>query len=247
MQPLAGSDTKGMVISTRGAGKAQAPVNSEAFWKRKVEDVEVDEVFFYKYFNQIAPKKRTANMERAGKDAGDVEEKDEDEDEGEIWKALVESRPELEADDADFDDDGMEDDEGDEGNEDSEDDEGSEDGEGGKDEGVGEDDEMGVSGGEDEDDTEVTPGFDDIRMDDSDDEIPQFDEDGDDIWSTEDEEATGDMQKVFEAELETAVGKGKGTSREETDDEGDRRKKKRKLKHLPTFANVEDYAHLLSD
>lgn len=107
MQPLAGGDMRGMVLSTRGTGKSSVPVNSDLFWKRKVEDVAVDEVFFHKYFNNVAPKKGAAAAKPERTEDSDVEE---ERDEQEIWKALVGSRPELEGDDAesegvDFDDD----------------------------------------------------------------------------------------------------------------------------------------------
>lgn len=99
---------RGMVLSTRGAGKSSVPVNSDLFWKRKVEDVAVDEVFFHKYFNNVAPRKgAAAKLAQAEAEDSDVEEERNEE---EIWKALVGSRPELEGDDTDnevvdFDDD----------------------------------------------------------------------------------------------------------------------------------------------
>lgn len=107
MQPLAGGDMRGMVLSTRGTGKSSVPVNSDLFWKRKVEDVAVDEVFFHKYFNNVTPKKGAAAAKPERTEDSDAEE---ERDEEEIWKALVGSRPELEGDDAnsegaDFDDD----------------------------------------------------------------------------------------------------------------------------------------------
>jgi len=107
MQPLGGSDTRGVILSTRGVSKAQIPVNSEAFWKRKIEDVDVDEVFFHKYFNQIAPKKPAAQKKKAkkaGRDEEDGDGEEASEAEGEIWKAMVDSRPDIEEGDVDFDD-----------------------------------------------------------------------------------------------------------------------------------------------
>ena len=48
----AGGDSTGMVLSIRAAIRARAPVNTEEFWKKKIEDIPVDEVFFHRYFNQ---------------------------------------------------------------------------------------------------------------------------------------------------------------------------------------------------
>jgi len=203
MQPLGGSDTRGVILSTR-VSKAQIPVNSEAFWKRKIEDVDVGEVFFHKYFNQIAPKKSASEKKKARKARKDEEDEDDEGDseaESEIWKAMVGSRPDIEEGDVSFDD---------------------------------EDDIAGLS---------------DIS-DDSDEEMQDIAEE-DDIWESEDEEnednemeASRNLQKAFEAELETATGKDE---EEDVAVEGENRKKKRKLKHLPTFASAEDYAHMLED
>ena len=111
MQPLAGGDTSGLLISTRSKAGAKAPVNTEAFWKMEGAKVDADEVFFHKYFNvmgrgrELAKNKKKA--EKKGDTEGDSEEGEEDEDE--IWKALVDSRPELEGSEDSGADDGFED------------------------------------------------------------------------------------------------------------------------------------------
>ncbi|CUS13141.1 unnamed protein product [Tuber aestivum] len=200
MQPLGGGDTRGVILSTRGISKAQIPVNSEAFWRRKVEEVDADEVFFHKYFNQIAPKKSAAEKKKAkkaGRDGGEDKEED-SEAEGEIWKAMVDSRPDIEEGDVDND-------------------------------------------GEDS-----IAGFSDIS-DDSGEGISNLAEDEDDVWGSEEDdekEAPRSFQKALETELETATGKDKG---ENAAVGGGSNKKRRKLKHLPTFASAEDYAHMLED
>jgi len=50
MQPLGGSDTRGVILSTH-VSKAQILVNTKDFYKRKMKEVAVYEVFFTKYFN----------------------------------------------------------------------------------------------------------------------------------------------------------------------------------------------------
>ncbi|PBP24483.1 CCAAT-box-binding transcription factor [Diplocarpon rosae] len=96
MQPLSGGDSKGILLSSRSANSAQhQSVNTEAFWRKKVDDVAVDEVFFHKYFSQIGKGKQGSKKkakEIAKEDSGD----EEDEAEDEIWQALVDSRPEVE-------------------------------------------------------------------------------------------------------------------------------------------------------
>lgn len=218
MQPLAGGDTRGMVMSTRGAGKSQTPVNSDAFWKRNVEDVAVDEVFFHKYFNQVAPKKKAAGEPR--KATREDSEAEEEENEEEIWKALVGSRPELEGDDLD---------------------------DGDVDLGDDDDDEMDVddSGGMAEIASGSSSGGGADGNSDGSDRGPDFGDDGDDVWSDEDD-VPDDLQKVFEAELEVVSKKAKGLKAPK-EDEVNGRKKRRKLKNLPTFASADDYADMLSD
>lgn len=98
MQPLAGGDSRGLLVSNRSTGKGQAPVNTEAFWRKKAADVAVDEVFFHQYFNQIGKGKQASDKKKLQgkkKDSAGSED-DEEENEDEIWQALVDSRPEVE-------------------------------------------------------------------------------------------------------------------------------------------------------
>ena len=50
MQPLAGGESRGVFLSSKTANHAQRPVNTDAFWHKKVEDVAVDEVIFPQVF-----------------------------------------------------------------------------------------------------------------------------------------------------------------------------------------------------
>jgi len=95
MQPLSGGDSKGVLLSSKSAGARNEPLNSETFWRKKVDDVAVDEVFFHRYFNQIGKTKRTSAKKPATMGSGEAGIED-DENEDEIWQALVDSRPELE-------------------------------------------------------------------------------------------------------------------------------------------------------
>ena len=107
MQPLAGGDTSGLLVSGRSKASAKAPVNTEAFWKMEGGKVDADEVFFHKYFNVMGRGKELAKKKKKAAAKGDTEGDSEEggEDEDEIWKALVDSRPDLEgSEDSDVDD-----------------------------------------------------------------------------------------------------------------------------------------------
>lgn len=101
MQPLAGGDTVGLLFSSASHG--QVPLNSEKFWGKKSDDVPAEDVFFHQYFNSIgktAPNKKTGKK----KMRNNAEEDTSEDEESDVWKAMVESAPDLEgADDSDED------------------------------------------------------------------------------------------------------------------------------------------------
>ncbi|GAA5873070.1 hypothetical protein JCM3774_000328 [Rhodotorula dairenensis] len=161
-------------------------------------------------------------------DAGDADEAETDEDmEEEIWKAMKKSMPKAKG-DSDLDDlEGGDDDDDDddvamyhysESEEEAE-----------------EAAEEGAKGQSDDDDEEEPPfksAFEDSDVGEDDD--PGFLELDDDVLGSDDDiELGADDDDVGGAE-------GKGGDGKDGD-----RKKKRKLKHLPTFASADDYAHLL--
>lgn len=101
MQPIAGADGKTIFHSHKADSKNHQPVNSEIFWRKKIEDVAADEVFFHKYFSELknskqSTKKLSSNKSKASKDGSD-------DGEDEIWQALVKSNPEIEGQDSDSD------------------------------------------------------------------------------------------------------------------------------------------------
>ncbi|KAI0825432.1 CBF/Mak21 family-domain-containing protein [Irpex lacteus] len=135
MQPAAsGLDGEGVKLVKGEAVGMEGTVNEEKFWKRRVEDVPVDEVFFHRYFTQkneraksMAEKVKKRKVkgeddESDEEDDGDSEEEageDEEEDEGqsageeeakeaEIWKAMKATMPaELQDDDLSIDSDDL--------------------------------------------------------------------------------------------------------------------------------------------
>ena len=96
MQPMAGGDSSALLVSAySNKASTEQPVNSEAFWKQATEKVNADEAFFHKYFSTLGRGKEKASKKKTGPKSDAADSEDED-DEDEIWKALVESRPELE-------------------------------------------------------------------------------------------------------------------------------------------------------
>jgi len=111
MQPAAASDRSGMIIKNKGARTGEGGyVNSEQFWRKKVEDVPVDQVsfcprlcpepvltlvqlFFHKFFStKLANKAASA---KKGKKQGDSDDEDmaeesAEEDEEEVASAAAE-------------------------------------------------------------------------------------------------------------------------------------------------------------
>ncbi|KAI9775464.1 MAG: hypothetical protein M1839_001081 [Geoglossum umbratile] len=209
MQPLGGGDSSGILLSARGNSKGLAPVNGEQFWKKRIENVAADEVFFHKYFNQVGKAKATGREMRYGKGSqAEVGNAGEDGNEDEIWRALVDSRPELEGSD-----------EGDNG--------------------------FGVESCEDNDELDSAAGESADERDEDVEEDTELglgssDGDGDALFGS-DEDLPSDLDSVFEGELRENQNEGL------VDNNSTRPPKRRKLRHLPTFASVDDYADLLAD
>lgn len=257
MQPMAGSATKAdlLIDRAREAARAEAPLNSEQFWRKRVDEVPADEVFFHQYFEKSGRKKGTEKKKDKRKGGDDEEEEGSDAEEDEIWQALVGSRPDVAGPDEESDEELEELDELMAAGEDEDDEsEGEEDG------GVV------IADAPDEDDEDADEEMEDAgavvekkagkEADEGSDAGFDFD-DGDEgafVGSDEELELPSDFdwedEEDEEEEKKPKEGKkGKKTAEaeEEGDEEGKGRKKRRKLKHLPTFASVDDYAKLLGD
>ncbi|EFR01475.1 ribosome biogenesis protein MAK21 [Nannizzia gypsea CBS 118893] len=229
MQPLAGGDTSGLLV-TSGRNATQQPVNSESFWRKRSDEISAEDVFFHDYFNRLGKDKiRQKSKKKASKD----EEEGETDEESEVWKALVQSQPELDGegisdDDMDMDgfDSAMEDSDHDdlEGMDEDMDEEDRE---------IDDDVIINDESSENDEDEAASEAEMDKSMD-IDDEMFNFDQ--------SDEEAFVDSDEELPSDLDDEVAEEKGTKKS---DSQSKREKKRKLKHLPTFASVEDYAALL--
>jgi len=208
MQPLSGGESRGILLSSKAIYHTQGPVNTEAFWQKKVEDVAVDEVFFHKYFNQIGKAKQAGNKKVGSKPTGASDDED-GENEDEIWQALVDSRPEVE------------------GNSDDESD-------------------LEMLDLDDSEAESSASGF-EVDSDDEDALEPDGSEKGGSDASEDgalfDEGDSGsEIDQLFANELQPSQTAGTEEKGEETS-----RQRRKKLKSLPTFASVEDYAEMLDN
>lgn len=218
MQPLSGSDSKGVLISNKSSAHMQGPLNTEAFWRKKAEDVAVDEVFFHKYFSQIGKGKKDTGKKE--KKVAEGEEDGEGEDEDEIWEALVSSRPEVE---------GPSDDESDMEMLDLDE----------SDAELSDADDIEINMDDDEEDGQEVGGS---EIADSDGFVDEDESEDGGVDLDEASEADSDINELFAKELETTKSALPDGGKKETS-----RQKKKKLKGLPTFASVEDYASMLEN
>lgn len=203
MQPLSGGDSR-LLLSNRATQNKEQPINSEAFWNKKAEDVSVDEVFFHKYFSHIGKGKQSLNKKKASAKQREGSDNEDEENEDEIWQALVDSRPELEG-------------------------------------GSDEDSDMEML---DLDDSDVSSSNDDDEAENHEAEEHETDLEGsevpEDVPDDDQWDDASDVDELFEKELQKAQMPDK-------DAEESRTQKRRRLKHLPTFASVEDYAEMLDN
>ncbi|CAG8087357.1 unnamed protein product [Penicillium olsonii] len=244
MQPLAGGDTVDRLVEAGKKAQNQLPLNTDAFWKKKAEDVAAEDVFFHEYFTRVnRDKEKSRGKKDKETDPADRDEEGLSDNEDEIWKALVDSRPELEADESDDDLDmsdlesAFDDEEGEgEGDEES-------------DGGVIFNDESDIPSDEDEEmadfsepeDAAPAPTKKAAKKSSKEDE-----EDSDDFdMDVSDDEAFYDSDEDLPSDVELG---GAALAEPETPaPEESNSKKRRKLKQLPTFASADDYAALLAD
>lgn len=214
---MQGGDSSALLVSRYSEkDRSTAPVNSEAFWKTESEKIGADEVFFHKYFNALGRGKEKTRKKKEEKRKGE-EASESEGDEEEIWKALVDSRPEVEggSDGGVFSDDDID-------MEDLEDDD-EDNGEAG--EGIADQDEREDTGA-----TSLVLGDeDDEALLDSEAEVPSELEDA----------------AFFGRELQS--NQRKTAEKKDRENGEKRSKKRRRLKNLPTFASADDYAKMLGD
>ena len=208
MQPLAGSDKSANLLQGDIASRQSLPVNSQTFRQKQSEEVAAEEVFFHKYFSTLGTDtKKIKKAKKAKEDASSDEEEDA---ETEIWKAMVDSAPNLEGVDNSEDDLSL---------------------------GDLESAEMDVS-----DDDEVQYFSDDVGDDDEEDEG----EEDSSVDENDDLDEFGDTEPFAELESE-AEDDSLLQKKTKGGDLTEARKKKKKLKSLPTFASADAYAKMIED
>ncbi|KAG8807220.1 hypothetical protein FRC17_004592 [Serendipita sp. 399] len=249
MQPAAalGNDGNSVVrfikgMTDEGLG-SKGTVNEEDFWRKKVQDIPANQLFFHKFFNQRQQRNqdiREKTSKRKGRkdldeDVGDEgastpgEASDNDSQEEEIWQAMKRSIPSKEAEDVDTEESdelqgpvGSDPEEASE-NEEEEQEESDED-----------------SGSEEASDNDEP--F-DLAMDDESD-IVGSDADAPEgllTFGSDGSEGEGDWQGVES----TVLGKRKKGGKQAVEGDDGRKRKKRRLKDLPLFASMEDYEALI--
>lgn len=212
MQPLARGEASGLLVSTQSRIRLRQPVNTEGFWKMESGKVNADEVFFHKYFSTIGKGKESAKKKKKAdkkRDAGQASDDEENEDE--IWDALVNSRPKLEGSEHSDVDVDMEDPES----------------------ALGSEDKIGSAG------TEAVLD-EDYSMDEGDEGGSGLEGEDDEALLDSEDGVPTDLEEAFKSEVQLA------TEKITTAPEGEKSgKKRRRLKNLPTFASVENYAAML--
>ncbi|EEP81093.1 conserved hypothetical protein [Uncinocarpus reesii 1704] len=225
MQPLAGGDVSGLLITSGHTTKAHESVNNETFWTKKTEDIAAEDVFFHAYFNRVGKDKTKKKPKMPAKDEHDLGDSDA---ESEIWKALVDSQPGLEGEAESDDDFDLEDLDSTMGNEDED---------------IGSDlaDDEVIFNDNDEDFGEQEE--EDAAGKIGKDEFESFDEEAGFDMDVSDAEAFVDSDEDIPSDFDMDIDAEEGEKTVEK--RPSRKEKRRKLKHLPTFASVDDYAALL--
>jgi ribosome biogenesis protein MAK21 len=192
MQPLASDNTRAVLLNPTAGGLQGLPVNSEAFRAKKDSEVAAEDVFFHHYFATLG-KNAKKDKKKKGK-SGD----DESDDEDAVWKAMLDTAPELEVADESDEDVDMSDFEAAMGSDVSEHDQQDDASEGGVD----------VEAG---------------------------------IFSDEEADTASQIGSAGVPDLDS------DDESEEDEPKPVKENRRKKLKSLPTFASVDDYAKMLED
>lgn len=264
MQPAATpADGTGVKLVKGESTLGETPVNEERWWRRRAEDIPVDELFFHKFFTQKSRKEKEMAekvKKRKGKDHDEDEDEDEEADDEapfsggeasdeEQTDGEQEADEEAESDQeeaeiwkamkasmpAELQDDDLSDDSDDvpSGLDDD------------SDEDVGE-------GDEDDEEEEAGDGRVDDEDDDDDDALSMVEaSDAEDLIPLDEDAPDGlieyDGSDAEEDDEEWGgIGGGAASKKRKRGGEEDRKKRK-KLRSLPTFASYEDYAKLIED
>lgn len=248
MQPLGGAHTGSLLVKASDKVWNELPANTENWLNKRTENIKSDEKFFYEYFT-----KKQSSIKKFKKEAEDMEDMEDELNEDEVWSALVKSRPDVEDEDENSEDDIFDE----EDFSDIEDD--SDSGDEGKKELFdpefinkleGLDSDSGVeidmnSASDDEEDQEVGK-KEDVSSDSDGLDIGALlsGEDDSDLDSEKDEQEDSDSPDSLNNDI--LLGK-RSAPLDEDSAKQERKKKKKALKQLPTFASADDYAQYLDE
>ncbi|KAK8849739.1 hypothetical protein IAR55_005074 [Kwoniella newhampshirensis] len=278
MQPAAASDKSGMVVKNHGVqgGTQGVMVNSEQFWRKKIEDVPVEMMFFHKYFSEKLQRKETAKGK--GKKRDDDDDDDLDLDASDDDEAGAEDEDDEEAEGSD-----EEEQEGSEGGEEEEDSdpEEAEIWKAMKASMPGAGDDMGLSA--DDDESDDMSDYDDAEEDDDEEPVGSEDEDEEEYETEQPKRNKGkrasrspsiassqssfpdfadeedDIISDSDMEMPDIVLDGATDSDVAEEEEEDpvkagkrkrndeRKERRKKRKELPTFGSYEDYQKLIEE
>lgn len=235
MQPLGGAHTGELLVKATNLSNKEEPVNTENWLSKKLEDVRPEDKFFYEYFTSKQSKLRSSDRTQDKNDGGEAEELSD----GEVWEALVRSKPDVEAssgdDLSDFDADDLSD---------MSDLDDSGDGEV-----VGQDNALADE--QDEHDEDAS-GEDAAAASASDDDLDMFTGNQSDEYSS-DEDAAGiamlgsdGVSSDEDKEEDAAKTEVIETKRSSDGAQDGKKTKKQKLSSLPIFASAENYSQYLS-
>ncbi|KAG8827533.1 hypothetical protein FRC19_002611 [Serendipita sp. 401] len=248
MQPAAalGNDGNATVrlikgISYGGLG-SKGTVNEEDFWRKKVQDVPANQLFFHKFFNQRQQRSQhirekvekrkgrgdaSADEAASDKEAGSPgDSSDSDDQEEEIWQAMKKSMPQKGIADVD--------------SADSEDSKESQ----GPDESEAEE----ISGQEqpghsDSEEGTNSDGPFELAIDDDEDLVGSDADAPDGLLAFGSEGSENNID--WDGAESTVLGKRKKHGKQTAERDDGRKRKKRRLKDLPLFASMEDYEALI--
>ena len=104
MQPMATDNGHAVLLGSTTA-KSDVPVNSEQFRTKRNDEVAAEDVFFHQYFTALKKPATAKDKKKAEKKKlRDLDAEAGEDDEDEIWQAMMASAPDLEGDEFEDDD-----------------------------------------------------------------------------------------------------------------------------------------------
>ncbi|XBW38147.1 hypothetical protein QEN19_003743 [Hanseniaspora menglaensis] len=250
MQPLGGAHTGSLLVKASDKVWNELPANTENWLTKRTENIKPDEKFFYEYFT-----KKQTSIKKLKKEAEDMDDMADELDEDEVWSALVKSRPDVEDEDENSEDDMFGDDDFSmsEGDDDEEQEQLLDANAIAELEGLDSDSEVEIdmnSASEEEEEVEEEDKNGSVSESDGLDINAMISgEDNSELDSeVEGSEQLESASEIEEDNVEEPTLSNKRAAPIDVDSEKQEKKKKRKaFKQLPTFASADDYAQYMDE